>query len=151
MATGVRRGRVGAVLIAVVLTALALWIVAVTADILLLLFLAVLLALYLGAVRDYIVRRLRLPSLLAFWIAVIGTLAATVGLMWLLVPPVLEQTRGLIATVPGQLQIWDAWVTQALAQMPGMSDVVAKLGPHALTGQIYGFLSDRLPSLFGDV
>jgi predicted PurR-regulated permease PerM len=151
MPSGVRRVRVGAVLVAVVLTALGLWIVAVTADILLLLFLAVLMALYLGAVRDYIVRRLRLPSLLAFWIAVIGTLAATVGLLWLLVPPVLEQTRGLIATVPGQLQIWDAWVTQALAQMPGMSDVVAKLGPHALTGQIYGFLSDRLPSLFGDV
>jgi predicted PurR-regulated permease PerM len=151
MASGVRRVRVGAVIFAVVLTGLALWVVAVTADILLLLFLAVLLALYLGAVRDYFVRRLRLPGLLAFWLAVLGTAGAAVGLMWLLVPPVLAQTRGLIGTLPAQLQSWDAWVTQALAQVPGMSDVVAKLGPHAITGQVYGFLSDRLPSLFGDV
>ena len=45
MASGVRRMRVGAVLVAVVLTALGLWVVAATADILLLLFLAVLMAL----------------------------------------------------------------------------------------------------------
>jgi predicted PurR-regulated permease PerM len=151
MASGVRRVRVGAALFAVVLTGFALWVVAVTADILLLLFLAVLMALYLGAVRDYFVRRLRLPALLAFWLAVLGTASAAIGLMWLLVPPVLAQTRGLISTVPAELQSWDAWITQALAQVPGMSDVVAKLGPHALTTQVYGFLSDRLPSLFGDV
>ena len=151
MASGVRRVRVGAVLFAVVMTGLALWVVAVTADILLLLFLAVLLALYLGAVRDYFVRRLRFPALLAFWLAVVGTTGAAIGLTWLLVPPVLVQTRGLIGAVPALLQSWDAWITQALAQVPGMSDVVAKLGPHALTSQVYGFLSDRLPSLFGDV
>ena len=151
MASGVRRVRVGAVLFAVVMTGLALWVVAVTADILLLLFLAVLLALYLGAVRDYFVRRLRFPALLAFWLAVVGTTGAAIGLTWLLVPPVLVQTRGLIGAVPALLQAWDAWITQALAQVPGMSDVVAKLGPHALTSQVYGFLSDRLPSLFGDV
>ena len=82
------RVRIGPILVAVVLTGLLLWMVAATADILLLLFLAILVALYLGAVRDYLVRRLRLPET--------GGLldgrgrdriAAGVGLLWLLVPP----------------------------------------------------------------
>ena len=68
----VTRVRVGPILVAVVVTGLALWMVAAAADILLLLFLAILMALYLGAVRDYFVRRLRLPATVAFWLAVLG-------------------------------------------------------------------------------
>jgi predicted PurR-regulated permease PerM len=151
MGRHMRRVRVGSVLAAIVLTGAALWMLAVTADILLLLFLAILLALYLGALRDYFVRRLRLPALVAFWLAVVCTVAAGVGLLWLLVPPVLAQTQGLIATVPGQLESLDAHVTSALAGLPGMADIVAKLGPHPLLGQAYAYLSGRLPSFFGDV
>lgn len=145
------RVRIGPILVAVLLTGLLLWMIAATADILLLLFLAILLALYLGAVRDYFMRRLRLPETVAFWMAVVGTIAAGVGLLWLLVPPVLTQTRGLISTLPGQMEALDAWATRVLSELPGMTDIVAKLGPHPLLGEAYSYLSGRLPSFFGDV
>lgn len=147
----VRPVRVGRVLAAVVLTGLGLWLVAETAGILLLFFLAVLLALYLGAVRDVFVRRLRLPEIVAFWLAVVFTVGAGVALVWLLVPPVLRQTQDLVATIPRQLQALDTWATEALARFPGMGDLVAKLGPHPLLGEVYDYLSGRLPSFFGDV
>ena len=56
------RVRVGRVLTALVLTAAVVWLLIATANIFLLLFLSVLGALYLGAVRDYLVRRTRVPA-----------------------------------------------------------------------------------------
>lgn len=147
----VARVRVGRLLTAVVLTAAVLWVVIATANIFLLLFLSVLGALYLGALRDYLARRLRLPGIVAFWIAVLLTAGAFVGLVWLLVPPVVAQTQGLLAALPAQLASWEAWVTRTLAELPGMSDFAAKLGAHPLVGPVSDYLSGRLPSLFGDV
>ncbi len=76
------------------------WVVVATANIFLLLFLSILGALYLGALRDYLVHRLRVPDLVAFWLAVVLTAGAVAGLVWLLVPPVVEQTQGLLAQLP---------------------------------------------------
>ena len=59
----------------------------------LLLFVAIILSLYIGAVRDILVDSAKLPDRLAFFFAVVGTLVAIVGLFTLLVPPVVEQTR----------------------------------------------------------
>jgi len=153
MAAGPRtaRPRIGRVLAAVVLTALALWIVSATANVFLLLFLAILGALYLGALRDYFIRRLHLPDIIAFGLAVVLTAGAGVGMVWLLVPPVIAQTQGLIANLPAQLQAWDAGLTRALARLPGTAAFVAKLGPHPLLGPASDYLTGRLPSLFGDV
>jgi predicted PurR-regulated permease PerM len=135
-------------LAAVVLTALALWIVSATANVLLLLFLSVLGALYLGAVRDYFIRRLRLPELIAFWLAVLLTMAGTVGLFWLLVPPVITQTQGLIDHIPTLLQSWETGINAALSRFPGMT---VNLGTHPLLGPLSDYVTGRLPSLFGDV
>ena len=49
------------ILASVVLTVLLLWMVGRAADIFLLLFLAILISLYLGAVTDFFQRRARLP------------------------------------------------------------------------------------------
>ncbi len=145
------RVRIGRVLTALVLTAAVVWLLIATANIFLLLFLSVLGALYLGALRDYLVRRTRVPGLLAFWVAVVLTAGAVAGLVWLLVPPVIAQTQGLLTALPAQLASWEAWVTHALASFPGMADLGAKLGAHPLVGPVSDYLSGRLPSLFGDV
>ncbi len=145
------RVRIGRVLTAIVLAAAVVWVVVATANIFLLLFLSILGALYLGALRDYLVQRLRVPDLVAFWLAVVLTAGAVAGLVWLLVPPVVEQTQGLLAQFPDLLTSWEAWVTRTLDKFPGMSDLVAKLGPHPLVGPVSDYLSGRLPTLFGDV
>jgi predicted PurR-regulated permease PerM len=147
----VARVRVGRILVALVLTAALVWLVITTADIFLLLFLSVLGALYLGALRDYVVRRTRMPGLLAFWLAVLLTVGGLAGLVWLLVPPVIAQTQALLAALPAQLASWEAWVTRTLASLPGMADLGTKLGAHPLVGPVSDYLSGRLPSLFGDV
>ena len=145
------RVRIGRVLTATVLAAAVVWVVVATANIFLLLFLSILGALYLGALRDYIVRRLRVPDLVAFWLAVVLTAGAVAGLVWLLVPPVVEQTQGLLAQLPDLLTSWEAWVTRTLDKFPGMADLVTKLGAHPLVGPVSDYLSGRLPTLFGDV
>src|SRR5919202_3111246 len=102
------RPRVGRILTAVVLTVLLLWMVGSTADVFLLLFLAILLSLYLGAVADFFERRARLPRQLAFAAAILFSLAMVVGLLWLLVPPVIEQTQQLITVLPRYVEGWEA-------------------------------------------
>src|SRR5262249_31655859 len=121
------------------------------ATIFLLLFLSVLGALYLGALRDYLVHRLRVPEVMAFWLAVVLTTGAVVGLVWLLVPPVVEQTQGVLAQLPDLVTSWETWITRTLGRFPGMADLVAKLGAHPLVGPVSDYLSGRLPTLFGDV
>src|SRR5579872_4740714 len=92
--------RIGPILTAVVLTGLLLWLSLRTADVLLLLFLASLLALYLGAVADFLVRRTELPRPIAFWLGVILTLSIGAGIVGLLVPPVIQQTQELLGLIP---------------------------------------------------
>ncbi len=145
------RVRIGRVLTAIVVTAAVVWVVVATANIFLLLFLSILVALYLGALRDYLVHRLRVPELVAFWLAVLVTAGAAAGLVWLLVPPVVQQTQGLLAQFPDLLTSWEAWVTRTLDKFPGMADLVTKLGAHPLVGPVSDYLSGRLPTLFGDV
>ncbi len=147
-----RRIRIGPVLTAVVLTGLGLWAFALTANVWLLLFVSILIALYLSAVGEYLVRRLGVSPRLAFWIGVGLTLAALAGLIWLLVPPVVNQTEDIINALPGYLQSWDAWVTRSIARLPGGGGTAAsKLGTHPLLGQLYQYLSQQLPTVFGDV
>jgi len=88
---------------------------------------------------------------MAFWLAVVLTTGAVVGLVWLLVPPVVEQTQGLLAQLPDLLTSWETWITRTLGRFPGMADLVAKLGAHPLVGPVSDYLSGRLPTLFGDV
>src|SRR5215469_7544459 len=99
--------RIGPILTAVVLTGLLLWMFLKTSDVFLLVFLASLLALYLGAVADWIARRTQLPRPMAFWLGAVLTLSVGAGIIGLLVPPVVQQTQDLLGLVPsivGSLQ-----------------------------------------------
>ena len=71
------RSRVAPVITGVILTVLLLWMLGATAHVFLLLFIAIIISLYLGAVRDLLVDKLHAPPKLAFFISVVGTAAAS--------------------------------------------------------------------------
>lgn len=108
---------------AILVTVLLLWLAGTVADLLLLLFLGILLAVYLSAVTDVLVSRTRMPRAAAFAIALFGSLAALVGIGTLLVPPVVEQTRELVTVLPRVVADWEAGLERILATIPGMQDV----------------------------
>ena len=150
-APGIKRFRFAPILTATILTILLLWMVGKTAEIFLLLFIAILISLYLGAVTDFLQRRLRLPRSAAFALALIGTLLAIVGLFWLLVPPVVSQTQQLFKVLPTYISNWEAGIERAMARIPAMSGVWEP-GEHRLLRAAYeqiavGF-NDVVPKVF---
>lgn len=122
-AAGVRQFKLAPALTTVVLTVLILWMVGYAATVFLLLFLAIIISLYLGAVRDLLVKRARMPEMLAFFVAIIGTIVAIAALIALLVPPVVDQTRELVTVLPAIIAKWEAGIDQFVARFPAMREV----------------------------
>jgi predicted PurR-regulated permease PerM len=120
--------------------------VGTAADIFLLLFIAVLFSLYLGAVTDFFQRRGHFPRWLAFSFALFGTLAAIAGLFWLLVPPVIEQTRELLTVLPKQIEAWEAGIDRMVGNVPALG-AVWKPGEHKLLGAAYAQFSGSFGGL----
>jgi predicted PurR-regulated permease PerM len=138
-------------LFATVATVLLLLLLGKAADIFLLLFVAAVFSLYLGAVADWFMRRLRVPRRLAFLIAIFGTVGAIVGLFMLLVPPVVEQTQQLIANLPRYIDAWEAWLERLLARYPALREVwstESKKFVGSLVGQAEGAVGEVLPRVF---
>lgn len=153
-ATPQRRVAVGPILTATALTVLLLWLFGAAADVFLLLFAGILVSLYLGAVTEFFVRRARLPRGVAFALAIICTLGGIFGLFWLLVPPVIEQTRQLVGVVPGMISGWESRIQEAAARIPALSGVV-KPGEHPIVSAVYaqaaGMFDNALPRIAGIV
>ncbi|MEJ7760854.1 MAG: AI-2E family transporter [Gemmatimonadaceae bacterium] len=145
-AVAVDRPKLGSALTTVVLTVLILWMVGKTASIFLLLFLAVILSLYLGALRDFLVERGHMNDRLAFFLAVVGTLVGIVGLVALLVPPVLDQTRQLVQVLPATIANWEGGIDKFVARFPAMRDFWEP-GQHQVLKAVY----DRVSTSAGDV
>jgi len=89
--------------VALFVAALAIWFTVRVVEVLLLVFLAVLLAVYLAALTDLLERRLGLPRWLGLTIAAAGTLVLIAGLGALIVPPVFDQTQALVSGLPKTL------------------------------------------------
>jgi predicted PurR-regulated permease PerM len=89
--------------VALFVAALAIWFIVRVVEVLLLVFIAVLCAVYFSGVTDILERRFRLARWLGLAIAVVATLAAVVGIGAVIVPPVLEQTQSLISGLPQTL------------------------------------------------
>jgi predicted PurR-regulated permease PerM len=153
-AVGAPRFRIASILTATVLTVLMLWLLGNITDVLLLLFLAVLLSLFLGAVADKITRRTHMPRKFALIIAVLLTLAAIGGLVWLLVPPVVSQTQALVRVLPAYVSAWDTKLDGLARRIPGLGGVWTP-GQHrallAITAQGATLLDDLLPKVFSVV
>jgi predicted PurR-regulated permease PerM len=139
LASGVVPGgrvKVAPILTGVILTLLLLWMFGATADVFLLLFVAIILSLYLGAVRDLLVEHAHLPPRLAFFVSVAGSAAALIGLFAILLPPVVEQTRALIVVMPQYIETWETGIDHFVARFPAMRDVW-KPGEHPLVTAVY--------------
>ena len=138
----------------IVLTILILWMVGSTASVFLLLFLAIILSLYLGAVRDILVNRARVPERLAFFLAVVGTLVGIVGLFALLVPPVIEQTRSLVTVLPEMIGKWETGIDNFAGRFPALREMW-KPGEHKVVQAVYEQVStaagDVVPKVFSAV
>ena len=137
--------RPGPLLAATVATVLFLWLLGTVADILLLLFAACLLALYLSAVTDALANRAHVPRGLAFAIALFGTLGAIVTLGALLVPPVVEQTRQLIGVLPDYIKAWQGGLLRITERYPAMKDVLPP------SSEMVGQLVQQLEGTIGGV
>ena len=138
--------KLGTALITVALFILGLWLVGATASVFLLLFLAIIISLLLGAIRDLLVERAKVPPRLAFFISVIGTLGAVIGLFAILVPPVIEQTRALITTLPATIGNWENGIDHFVARFPAMRDFWTP-GQHQFIRAVY----DKVSTGAGDV
>lgn len=149
-----RRFRFAPILAATVLTGLLLYLFGRTANIFLLLFIAILISLYLGAVAEVFQNRLRLPPRIALACAIVLTVAAVATLLRLLVPPVVEQTQALIKVLPQYVEAWELQIGRFVARYPAMSDMW-RPGEHKLMNAIYeavtGPLGDLVPKVVGIV
>ncbi len=88
---------------ALFIAALAIWFVVGVVDVLLLVFIAVLLAFYFSSITDFLERRFGIVRWLGLTIAVLVTGTGLAGLAALLVPPVIDQTQALIGGLPQTL------------------------------------------------
>jgi predicted PurR-regulated permease PerM len=89
--------------VALFVAALAIWFVIRVVEVLLLVFVATLCAVYLSAVTDLLQRRFGVARWIGLTTAVVGTLAALAGIGALLVPPVIDQTQALVSALPETL------------------------------------------------
>ena len=88
---------------ALFVAALVIWFIIRVVEVLLLVFIAALCAVYLSAITDLLERRFRMARWLGLTAAVVATLASVVGIGALLVPPVIDQTQALISGLPQTL------------------------------------------------
>ena len=145
-----RRFKFAPILTATVLTVLLLWLFGTVADVLLLLFIAILLSLYLGALADALTRRTRLPRRVTLLVAVLLSVAAVTGLVLVLVPPVVEQTQQLLRVLPSYIAAWEKGIYNAVRRVPGLA-TDWRPEKHRLTVAIYeqgaGLFADFFPKI----
>jgi len=152
--SGGRRSRFAPLIAGTIITILLLLFVGRIADVLLLLFLAVLLSLYLGAIADFLTKHTRLSRHGALFLGVLGSLALLTGFFFLIVPPIIEQTQMLVRVLPEHLARWDRWLEQLPARIPALRNIFPP-GQHQVMLAVYdqasGYLSALFPKLFGIV
>jgi predicted PurR-regulated permease PerM len=146
------RFKFGPILAATVLTVLGIWLFKTVAPVFVLLMLGVLVSLYLGAVARWIEKRTNMPESAALAAAIIGSLAMLVVLGFILVPPVIDQTRQLVAALPNQISSWEAGLETLASKYPPLRDLIGQTGEHrtvnAAVEQFSGFFGTLPTKLF---
>jgi len=92
-----------ATFVALFIAALVVWFTLRVVDVLLLVFVATLGAVYVSAIADLLDRRFGVPRWAGLTIAVVGTLALLGGIGALILPPVFDQTQALVSGLPQTL------------------------------------------------
>ena len=136
-----RRGfPLGWVLLAIILVALAVR----TIDVLLVLFLAIILSIYLDAVSGFLQRRGGVPPAIALAAAVTLTVGGLVGVVFLIAPAVSAQVQDLIANLPQFLSELDQSINRLFRSIPVLRRGVTEGGAPGLlatsVNELFGFL-----------
>ena len=123
------------------------------AEILLLLFIAILFSLYLGAITDTLQVRLGVPRGLGLLLGVLGTALALIGVGYLVVPPVSDQTQELIYALPRQLELWEDRLLDLAARSPVAAQLLGPLREGesyvgSIIQQIGGYFRGIVPYVF---
>ncbi len=149
-----RRFKFAPILTATVFTVLLLWLAGQVAHVFLLLFLGVMISVYLGALSTGLQRRLRVPAGWSLAAAVLVTLAGLALLFYILVPPLIVQTRELVRVLPTYITGWEAAIDRLVTRVPALASVYEP-GQHklllALYDQVAGQFNDVVPKVFGIV
>jgi predicted PurR-regulated permease PerM len=134
-----RRGfPLGWVLLAVIVAALLVR----TIDVLLVLFLAIILSVYLNAVSGFLQRRGGVPPAVGLGAALALTLGGLVGVVFLIVPAVASQVQDLVANLPQYLTDLDQSINRLFRSIPVLRRGVTE-------GTTPGLLATSLNELFG--
>src|SRR3954468_18044996 len=148
-----RRGfPLGWILLAVLVVALLVR----TVDVLIIVFLAIILAVYLDAVSGFLQRRLGVPRTLGLAAAVALTLGGLVGVVFLIAPAVAGQVQDLIANLPKFLTELDQSINRLIRSIPvlrrGSSDSGAPGVFATSLNEMFGFVRGAVvPYLKGGV
>jgi predicted PurR-regulated permease PerM len=127
-----------------------------TIDVLLVVFLAVILAIYLDAVSGFLQRRLDVPASVSLGAALVLTLGALVGVVFLIAPAVASQVQDFIANLPKFLSDLDQSINRLFLRIPVLRRGVTEGGAPGLLAtslnEIFGVLRGALvPYLKGGV
>jgi predicted PurR-regulated permease PerM len=126
------------------------------AEILVLLFLAVLFSLYLGAITDSLQRRFAVPRRAGLTLALLITAAALGGTGYLMVPPVAEQATELFYQLPRQLERWEVQLHHLARDRPMVANMLGQLEEGetyigSVLAEIGNFFRGAVPYLFTGV
>ena len=134
-----------AVVAATIFAVLLLLFIYSIAEILLLLFISILFAIYLGAVTDTLQRRLGFPRPLGLLAGLILTIVVLTGIGFLMVPPLVTQTEALLSAMPDLVARWDEQLRQLARRSDFMNQVLGSLGEgQSYLGGIVGQVSDTV-------
>jgi predicted PurR-regulated permease PerM len=149
-----RRFKFAPILTATVFTVLLLWIAGQVAHVFLLLFIGIMISVYLGALSGVLQRRARIKGGWALGTAVLITLGGLAVLFYILVPPLIVQTRELVRVLPTYITGWEAAIDRLVGRVPALASVYEP-GQHklllALYDQVAAQFNDVVPKVFGIV
>ncbi len=132
MSDAVPAARRAAPVLLVVLVAAVLVFVYRIAELLLLVFISTLIAVYLSALTDVAARWTRLPRPLALLLAIVVTLAGLAGVGALVAAPVAQQTHDLITAVPQYLTDLDRVIAGWIRRFPQLANAGLSAGETGL-------------------
>ncbi|MFQ5747286.1 MAG: AI-2E family transporter [Gemmatimonadota bacterium] len=147
------RGRLRLLVTAVAIV-LALLFVYLASELLLLLFISILFAVYLSALTDWLQTKLGLPRPLGITASLLLTLVGFGGVGVLLIPNLTRQAADLIALLPDRIVSWETGLTRLAERYPLLSDMIGPLQEgQSYFGSIFGeigqYFRDVFPYLFG--
>lgn len=135
------------ILTATVLTVILLWLFKSVVQVFVLLMLGVLISLFWGALSEWLQRKTRAPEGLALGMAIAGSFGALALLIWILAPPVVEQTRRLVEQLPTFVTSWEAGIDNLARKVPALRSMIGQPGEHRTLTVLYSQLSGMFVSI----